>query len=424
MYNPLCIGVRSNFSIMSEPVPVPPHLSTHVSEPVPVPPHSSTHVSVPVPVPPHSTPEPVAPVPVTVVPEPLVDNVAKSEPVALPVITPVPGSLSGETRINTINGIYKVSELTNEMFYIADISGGRSPAYVTECEEAEPVYHVTANNGCNIYCSANQVFVTVSNSNNDNKSIITTNTLANNLTDSMLLSRLVPRLHSGTGGTFNTGYVMALFSHVNNGILSWTIPKCEMQETSINIITRWIQLTDQTIIGKTVDDETHAVTLSASNKQLRDAVTSYTPRVRGIPDSVWSFSEEFRHGYIDSLISHYGKLMCVADEEAGEKTYVIEFKSSNPVLIADVSDLIRMYGIVCFNMDDMIRIDLNTFSRTFHLTNTLMQEALNVHINRSTSQLSSTVIKNVEKTTRVEKMFRVNTVGIDADFRTCIGLSR
>lgn len=209
---------------------------------------------------------------------------------------------------------------------------------------------------------------------------------------------------------YTDGYVIGSISGLSNGMITWS--HNPTNTTAKQVITKWIIKTDYTV----VNDNTPGM-LVATSKVLRDEVEKYGLTNQRLPSSVWSMSDEFRHGFVDALVSHHGTLY--ADQN---KASHIELKSDAPSVVGDIAMLFNMYGIVNASNGERIKVDANTFAKVFRVTNPSMQGHLS-KLSAQVSPISASRVVSVEKTNLRKKMLTVVNHSTQVGYKTSLGFT-
>ena len=157
--------------------------------------------------------------------------------------------------------------------------------------------------------------------------------------------------------------------------------------------------------------------LVATSKILRDKVATYGIVSNGLPTAVWTHSEEFRRGFVDSLVSNHGSVYKTPN------SYYIELASDAPSILSDISDLLNMYGIINTTNGEKVRIDANTFAKVFKLSNSELQKPLSGLDTTQVSSVSTVKIVSIEKTDKKEKMYQVVVYDAAPSFKTALGFT-
>lgn len=369
-------------------------------------------------------------------------NVPKSVPKTQPVQQLA--LLKKDTRILTQKGVFTVDQLYGTYFHVSNAAGRLCVATIDAVDVEEPVYCITTQQKRKYYCSANQKWMTFDLSEvaaikeKETKQMATIEEITDAaevkvddkkeseeikvvgvatrdiVENTKILTKLTGVIGTSSKGSYTDGFVMGSFMGIKNGMLIWNVGADNL--TAINVITRWIIEQDMTVVSKNEEKDT-SVSIFATSEKLRKAVDEYGLVKEGLPTAVWTYSEEFRRGYIDSLISLHGSMYKV--DEANQ--YFIELKSNSPIMRNDISDLFNMYGVINTTNGEHVRIDTNTFSKLFQLSNVEMQNVLNQTTSSAISELSATTVVSVEKTENVEKMFKINVNDQLNSFKTSLG---
>jgi hypothetical protein len=339
------------------------------------------------------------------------DNVVKSE---LMQLDDVPSVIAGSTRIVTDSGAFTVESLVGSVFYVIGVNNNHSITTVEPTQLSAPpdVYCVTTVDSNKFYCSGNMSLLVFDATGQGGQTIPTNKIAVKNINNSMkLITRLAPSLGTSTNGSYNDGYVLGLITGIIDGIVTWTVPSSNTQQQSVQIISNWITSCDQTMITGTSNHVDGSYIIRATNSLLRARIDGFGLQPSGIPSAVWTYSDTFRRGYIDSVVSHYSmidtipsiKLLCKKE------------------LVPDIVELLRLYGVMCaYPAIGNVCINIATFSHVFQLSNQSLQSVLDKSALLSISQFSTTAVLSVEKITTDCPMYRINIAG-GSNFRTSIG---
>jgi len=336
------------------------------------------------------------------------------------------GAVTGDLRIQTHLGIFTVESLYGTYFQVINSDGKPSIATIKRTEKL-PVYCITTEQQRRFYCSSNQSWLAISpattgtdNSDTNEKEKVNITSVATKklAVGSNVMTTVSAHISTSDKGTYTDGFVIGLLFGVQDGVMIWRVDS--KNQVAVAVITRWILERDKTIISKK-DDSNGFVQIYATNEAMRKCIKRYGITGKALPTSVWTYSEDFRHGYIDALVSTSSSIY---QTEPGENSkYYIELKSDMPTVINDISDLFNMYGIINTPNGEYVRADTNTFSMVFRLSNVRMQDILDKTIKSAVSRISVVKILSIEKTEKEETMYHIIVNDKSQSFKTSLGFT-
>jgi hypothetical protein len=373
-------------------------------------------------------------------------------------------ALCGNVRIQTTDGVFTAESLYGTYFHITSPNDQQHVATV-ELTDEQPVYCVTTEQHRRFNCSADQKWLTLTPQEAKSEPLpkineevaVESKEIDNNTTEmkdsyveptesksvpkqrepetdvkqdhvavnakstnqlnpgTTVMTTVVSSIGASTDGTYTDGFVIGYLASVQNGMLIWNIDA--ENKTTTAVISRWILDTDNTVVSRQ-NGKNGRMQLFATSEKLREKVSKYGISSSGIPTSVWSYSENFRHGYIDALMSASATIHSIDNDN-----HFLELKSDVPTILNDISDLLNMYGIVNMSNGEHVRISTAAFSKIFQLSNPSLQSVLNKSINTKITTVSSVKIVSVEKTEKNERMFKILVNCGSTSLKTSLGFT-
>ena len=244
-------------------------------------------------------------------------------------------SLRAGTKVLTQDGIVGIEKLDGKVFRVKNLRGEFADASCWLSSPNAPLYKITLDGGVEYYATAEHQWPVI-----ENHSVRKHST--SELTEGMCLPVIQPEtLFDGKGGTYSEGFLVGWnlgdgWRTVRNNDGTLQLGFCvhsEDRESEIDVKLQTV-LEGYGWSGSILDKDE----ININNKKVNEvfAFTGTFGKEMGLPQLVWSGTEQFRKGVIDALFSAEGSV----NKECG-----IILTSAHIKLIEDVRDLLGFYGI-------------------------------------------------------------------------------
>lgn len=352
-------------------------------------------------------------------------------------------SLRAGTRILTSDGVFPIEKLENRFFKTRNFKGEWIYSRCWKSGTDKPLYKLTMANGKEFYCTADHkwpILHTEDSSNvtnieeiteeMDNVSIDNVKNIEENiqqaynvntateistgahknitrkLTTDIKTNDRLPYIKSHTlchpkdgVGSYTDGFCIALlYCSPTNFIIDcdthrqyvWVFPEISGKNDFVPILITWMNSIDYASIKafKQKDDKgTEFIVIIQQSKSFSEHMNKFgvtsekqiADKTYGVPQAVWTGSEDFRHGFIDGLYSYVGGI----DNKQG----LVYISSVSETFVRDLWDLFGFYGIKSVIKIDQKSDDGNSitpivviegymFSQVFRVTDHKKQEGL------------------------------------------------
>lgn len=348
-------------------------------------------------------------------------------------------SLRAGTRVLTSDGVFAIETLENKFFKIRNIKGGWSYARCWKSGVDKPLHRLTLSNSKEYYCTAEHKWPILTDIQKRPPFNNATTAVTRTATSDIKAGDKLSYVKSGVLcypvnaiGTYTDGFCIGLLyssplGFINKQDYIWCFHENVKEEFS-KILVTWmseidcaaIRINSQTVEDKTtnVSEEFSMYTLKSNdfseymNKFGIPEVSDGADRRRGLPQAMWSGTEDFRRGFLDAAYSLNGNV----DVKQG----IGQIVSNNSTYINDLWDLVGFYGVmsVVRQQDNVtiLEFDANLFSQLFKITDADKQAALNTIEHKKVSCTGEIAIFKCEPTDLKEDVWDVAVYDDDHAF--------
>jgi hypothetical protein len=202
----------------------------------------------------------------------------------------------------------------------------------------------------------------------------------------------------------------------------WAWPIDTVQMGFGQILTNWIHRIDPTQPVEYAEKQGHVIYLSNS-AILHEYITAFgatnpsevKDSTYGLPQSVWTGSEDFRKGFIDGLMSTKG---AIVKNPTG--TTIGAISSKSVVLINDLFDLFGFYGIHSIvqpaseQTPALLRFDISFFGIIFNVSNTATRASVESLARPPSHRVGELTVAKVELTNLTEDVWNISVYDQDS----------